>query len=235
MASWLDRYRHRANRPGSSTLTEYLPILFGQVARYPGAVIAEIGTDIGDSTCTLLAGAELTGGHVWSVDINPQVRFLEEYAEHDGPDLWTFICGDSSAQTVARKVPGEIDVLYVDGDHRYDQVCAEINLYLPRVKGGGIALFHDTNFDPWAQPDMFRVDDALNDTLPRLGANLHWEAYPGRAGLGIVRIPAKRPCAFCPAQATAWFTAKTERQQMFAGGSPVEVCAGCLIEAERQE
>lgn len=231
MASWIDRYRHRANRIGQSALTEYLPVLFGQAARYPDAVIVEIGTDIGESTATLLAAAELTGGHVWSVDINPGIKFLETYAEHDDGS-WTFICGDSSAQTIARQVPGAIDVLYVDGDHRYDQVVAELRLYMPRVKGGGIALFHDTTFDPWGRPEIFRVDDALNDVLPGMG--LKWENLPGKAGLGVVRVPADRPCGFCPAQATTWFTAKTERQEAFAGPSPIEVCAGCLLEAERQ-
>lgn len=216
-------------------LTEYLPELFGQAARCPGAVIVEIGTDIGESTAALLAAAEIVGGHVWSVDINPAIGFAEEYAEHDGPDLWTFICGDSTAMSVARQVPGEIDVLYVDGDHRYDQVCAEIKLYLPRVKGGGVALFHDTSQDPWRNPHVFRVDDALTDTLPQLGANLHWKQLPGRAGMGVVLMPPTRPCAFCTAQATTWFTAKTERQQAFAGASPIEVCAGCLVDAERQQ
>lgn len=232
MVSWLDRYRHRANRIESSYLAEYLPVLFGNAARYPGAVIVEIGTDIGDSTIALLAAAELTGGHMWSIDINPGIKFLETYAEHDD-GLWTFVCGDSSAQTVARQVPGEIDVLYIDGDHRYSQVVAELNLYLPRVKGGGVCLLHDTSFNPWANPSLFAVDRALDDVLPGMG--LKWDNLPGRAGMGVVRKPADRPCGFCPAQATAWFTAKTERQQAFAGASPIEVCAGCLLEAERQQ
>ena len=102
MVSWLDRYRHRANRIESSYLSEYLPVLFGNAARYPEAVIVEIGTDIGESTTALLAAAELTGGHMWSIDINPGIKFLETYAEHDD-GLWTFVCGDSSAQTVARQ------------------------------------------------------------------------------------------------------------------------------------
>lgn len=232
MGSWLDQYRIRANRMRASSLTEYLPVLFGQAMRYPEAVIVEIGTDIGESTQALLAAAELTGGHVWSVDINPDIKFKDLYAEQGGDGLWTFICGDSSAQTVAAKVPGKIDVLYVDGDHRYNQVVAELKLYMPRVKGGGVALFHDTRFDPWAAPDVFRVDDALNDVLPGMG--LRWENLPGRAGLGVVWVPPDRPCAFCVAQATTWFTAVTERQQAFAGASPIEVCAGCLAQAGRQ-
>jgi len=226
--TWLKQYQIRSER-NSSHLSQYLPVLFGAAARTPGAVIVEIGTDIGESTATLLAAAEITGGHVWSVDINPGIKFAETYERYGG-GLWTFICGDSTALSVARQVPRRIDLLYVDGDHTYDQVCAEIRQYMPRVRGGGMALFHDTHANTWAAPEDFAVDRALDDTLPGLG--LKWEDLPGVAGLGIVRVPPDRRCYFCTAQSVELFSPLTERQQAFAGGSPVEVCAGCKEQAE---
>jgi predicted O-methyltransferase YrrM len=228
--TWLKQYQIRTER-NSSHLTPYLPVLFGAAARTPGAVIVEIGTDIGESTATLLAAAEITGGHMWSVDINPKIGFLDVYARHGDPaGLWTFVCGDSSALTTAKQIPQRIDLLYIDGDHTYEHVCQEIRLYLPRVRGGGMALFHDTHKNTWARPEEFRVDDALNDLLPGMG--LHWEDLPGVAGLGVVRVPPDRPCYFCTAQAVELFNPLTEVQQAYAGGSPVEVCAGCLCTAE---
>ena len=231
MNSWLPDYQTLSSR--YSFLSAYLPVLFGTVARTPGAVVVEIGTDIGESTTALLAGAELAGGHVWSIDINPAIKFLETYDRHGRDDLWTFVCGDSSARSIARQVPGKIDVLYVDGDHTYGQVVAELKMYMPKIRGGGVALFHDTNAAPWGNPELVRVADALDDTLPGMG--LRWENLPGTCGLGRVYVPVDWGCFFCSAQATEMFTAVTEKQQAFAGGSPVSVCRGCKKVAESLE
>lgn len=36
-----------------------------------------------------------------------------------------------------------IDLLFIDGDHSYDGVKSDIELWLPKVKVGGFVLFHD--------------------------------------------------------------------------------------------
>ena len=230
--TWLQQYQYRAARKASH-LTDYLPILFGAACRFPGGSIVEIGTDIGESTATLLAGAETAGAHVWSIDINPHVEFLKTYEKVGDPGgLWTFVCGDSSALTTAAKVPSQIDLLYVDGGHRYKEVAADINEYLPRVPGGGMALFHDTHPNTWAPPELFQVHTALNDLLPPM--KLRWEDYPGVMGLGVVRVPVDRPCFFCLAQAEIMWRPETERQIAITGASPVELCRGCIADMEDQ-
>jgi hypothetical protein len=227
--SWLPDYRHWAAR--RTYLSEYLPVLFGTAVRYRQPVIVEIGTDRGESTAALLAAAEVAGGHVWSIDINPHVPFLETYAAHDEQDaqLWTFVNGDSTGLVAARAVPGMIDVLFIDGDHTYDRVVAELGLYLPRMRGGGTVLLHDTHQNPFGDPELCRVGDALDDVLP--GMRLRWDDLPGVCGLGIIRMPVTVPCYFCHAQATGLWTAQTEKQQAFAGASPVDVCDGCVVTA----
>ena len=223
---WLRQYQYRTARTASH-LTCYLPILFGAACRKPGGTIVEIGTDIGESTATLLAGAEVSGSHVWSIDINPNVEFLKTHEKVGDPaGLWTFICGDSSALTTYEKVPGKIDLLYVDGGHRYKEVAEDIRHYLPRVPGGGMALFHDTHPNAWAPPELFQVHTALDDLLPPM--SLRWEDYPGVMGLGVVRVPVDRPCFFCLAQADRMFHPQTERQIAITGASPVEMCNGCI-------
>ena len=39
----------------------------------------------------------------------------------------------------------EIDVIIIDGDHRYDKVKSDINSWLPKLKGNGIMYCHDYN------------------------------------------------------------------------------------------
>lgn len=180
MTAWLAEYQRRSGL--RSPIGHYLHALFGQAARFPGARILEVGTDIGDSTCALLAAAELTGGHVWSVDINPEAGFLAAYDAHREDGLWTFILGDSTAAAVLREVPPEVDVLFIDSSHLYPETCAELEHYIPRVRDGGVALFHDTN-KPGTND---RVMEALNDKLPLLGQT--WTEYPGECGLGLAYI-----------------------------------------------
>jgi predicted O-methyltransferase YrrM len=36
-----------------------------------------------------------------------------------------------------------LDVLYLDGDHSYDGIKSDFELYSPLVKSGGIIVFHD--------------------------------------------------------------------------------------------
>lgn len=229
--SWLPGYRNWAAR--RTYLSDYLPVLFGTAARYVEPVIVEIGTDRGESTHALLSGAEVSGGHVWSIDINDKVKFLGDYAEHDVADakLWTFINGDSTGLVAARKVPATIDVLFIDGDHSYERVVAELKLYLPRMAGAGTVLLHDTHDAPFMDRSMVNVGEALNDTLPGMG--LKWEDYPGICGLGIIRMPVTEPCYFCHAQARGRWTPETERQITVVGNGPVDVCDGCRITASR--
>lgn len=178
--SWLlGEYQRRA--AARSSIAHYLPVLFGTVAAYPGARVCEIGVDIGESTIALLAAAEATQGHVWSVDINERCGFRGTYREDGG--LWTFINGASTSPRVMEKVPRKIDVLLIDSGHQYQLTCEEIEHYLPRVVPGGIAFFHDTD-KPHTQD---RVKEALDDMLPGFG--LTWHQLPGECGMGVVRVP----------------------------------------------
>jgi predicted O-methyltransferase YrrM len=44
------------------------------------------------------------------------------------------------------KNENEIDFLFIDGNHSYEQVLADYLMYSPLVKRGGIIAFHDTIF-----------------------------------------------------------------------------------------
>jgi len=44
-------------------------------------------------------------------------------------------------------VPNSIDFVYIDGDHSYDGVKKDIDLYYPKVKSGGIIGGHDFRAD----------------------------------------------------------------------------------------
>lgn len=43
----------------------------------------------------------------------------------------------------------QLDLLFVDGDHTYNGVRSDFEMYAPLVRPGGIAAFHDIAVQPW--------------------------------------------------------------------------------------
>lgn len=41
-----------------------------------------------------------------------------------------------------------IDIVFIDGDHTYEAVCADIRAWAPHIKPGGIMCLHDVYFEP---------------------------------------------------------------------------------------
>ena len=41
---------------------------------------------------------------------------------------------------------GELDLVYIDGDHRYEGVLADLNGWKPKLRAGGIMAGHDWSF-----------------------------------------------------------------------------------------
>lgn len=58
-----------------------------------------------------------------------------------------------------------LDVLFIDGDHSYDGVRADFDLYAPLVRPGGIVALHDVNPDADASY-------AVSGDVPRFWAEL---------------------------------------------------------------
>ncbi len=181
MSGWLEEYRVRAGYEHSD-IGHYLPVLLGAAMRYPQPKIIELGLLIGDSTTAFLAAAELAGGHVWSVDINPDCLFLKHDPQPD-PGLWTFVGADSRSPEAVAATPDDAHIVLIDSSHLYDQSCDELRIYLDKLRSGGMMLLHDVD-NPECGP---AVRAALAEVLPAYG--LDWTCYGGVNGLGVIQIP----------------------------------------------
>jgi predicted O-methyltransferase YrrM len=156
--------------------------------------ILEIGVCAGVSTAAFLCGLEKNGGHLWSIDIDPQCADNFEHPQ------WTFICADS---TKALEWTTGLDILFVDGDHHYETVLSDLVTYSPYVKSGGLILLHDVepdkknwdiNTERWTdgRPEEHQYpaldpQRAMFDLLDQ-HPTWQWEILPGQFGLGVITM-----------------------------------------------
>ena len=108
----------------------------------PCKVIVEVGAFAGG---TLWAWSQFSNARIIGVDLPPP-------GFPDGPQVndlgMTVICGDShdpaTRDQLIEHLDGEpIDMLFIDGDHTYEGVKADYELYSPLVRPDGVIGFHD--------------------------------------------------------------------------------------------
>jgi predicted O-methyltransferase YrrM len=163
-----------------SDISDHLPYLYGMAL---GKQVIELGVRGGNSTAAFLAAVG-DEGHVWSVDIvDPQVP-----PEWYDSGRWTFTLGDDLA--VAGDAPAEVDVVFIDTSHHYNQTMAELNAYTLKLVAGGVVLLHDTELErPYGAigGPPFPVRQAIEDWTAVTG--WEFELRPGCNGLGVIHKP----------------------------------------------
>ncbi len=118
------------------------------VERMKPRVVVDLGVDFGFSSFTFaLAGAEMVYG-VDSFEGDPEAGHRDTYSEvvrrqqELGIQNLSLIKGYFSE--VAKTWDKPIDILHIDGRHRYEDVKEDYELWRPFVRKGGIILLHDT-------------------------------------------------------------------------------------------
>lgn len=126
--------------------------LTGLVSSLPDpARVVEIGTYMGNSTVAILRGlTHHEDAFVWTIDITdrPEADELISKALFKR-DRYERIVANSI--DVAKDWPhGNVDMVYVDGDHQEESVRADIHSWLQHIRPGGIIVFDDFQTPNWA-------------------------------------------------------------------------------------
>jgi predicted O-methyltransferase YrrM len=171
------------------------------------ARIMEIGTAKG---ATLLCWCRIATKQVISVDLEGGIHgggyppakkklYREFTAGRPGVRLDLFQ-ENSQEMATRKKVEGvlngeKLDVLFIDGDHSYDGVKKDFELWSPLVRPGGIVLFHDIL--PHKTVEHCEVDRLWNE-LKQQHRHTEFVADPaqGWAGIGALHLneqPGKLP------------------------------------------
>jgi predicted O-methyltransferase YrrM len=111
-----------------------------------GGYIAEIGVDQGRSASLLLAASENTGAHVYLIDSWEsilidncwKVKRLKEKYKVDGMVMRWF-----SDEAAGEFEDGSLDMTHIDANHHAPHPDDDCRLWMPKLKPGGVASFHD--------------------------------------------------------------------------------------------
>jgi len=148
-------------------------------------VCVEIGSARGRSACFVgLALKENRKGHLYAIDPHTKTNWndSESVDTYDilQDNLKRFGLGDYV--TIVRKTSAEacvdwseeIDVIFIDGDHSYEGVKADWELFLPFLGESSVVIFHDTLWDIKPDPRWQRDDMGV----PRFVDELRAAGYP---------------------------------------------------------
>lgn len=119
------------------------------------SIIVEIGSYLGASSSFLAYAAKEKNHIVYCVDTWKNEGMSEgerdtfaEFRKNIEPlkDYIHILRGCSV--DIAKTFNEKIDLLFIDGDHSYEAVKADVEYWLPKVKNHGIVIFHDIG---WAE------------------------------------------------------------------------------------
>lgn len=64
-----------------------------------------------------------------------------------------------STEAAERLADGELDFVYIDGDHTYEAVAADLDAYVEKVKPGGLLAGDDYGVEGWWEDGVTRAVD----------------------------------------------------------------------------
>jgi predicted O-methyltransferase YrrM len=99
--------------------------------------------EIGTMGSTFWIMSQLSTGKKVSVDIEPRDSIIHHFMW--GQD-WKFFCGNSQTPEMydaIQKQSQKYDLIFIDGDHSYEGVKKDFNLYKNLLSDRGYIAFHD--------------------------------------------------------------------------------------------
>ena len=128
---------------------EIVPFIAMARAEKP-RLACEIGTQRGGNNF-LLSWAIPEIEQMIGLDLFVQNRLQLRHFRRKGLNL-SLIDGSSHSERTVMKVKAllggaKLDLLFIDGDHRYEGVLADFHRYRPLVRDGGLIAFHDIQPD----------------------------------------------------------------------------------------
>jgi len=157
----------------------------------PRPVVIELGSWKGCSSAIIARVLKPRGGQLWCVDTwkgsadvphHEQAKYRNIFYVFDAnmqeSGLADVVHPVMSLTQVAAGMfrDGSADLIFIDADHRYSSVKADIAAYLPKLRAGGILCGHDWDWDfnePLLPLELDKPEYLEVDTVPYHGGHLH--------------------------------------------------------------
>ena len=154
--------------------------LLERISQLKAKRVLEIGSFQG-GTLGLFAQAAAHDAQILSLDLNFTDHRLHSFPKLALPgQIITCHKADSHSQETLKYVvhwldSELLDVLFIDGDHSYDGVKADYEMYAPLVRPGGLIAFHDVH--PDFKTRYGTVTEADVGEVPRFWNELRAQGY----------------------------------------------------------
>jgi hypothetical protein len=107
--------------------------------------------------------------HIFKNHVNGEKKLLKRLKPYKGKIV--LITHDS--ESVALMIPDNLDFVYIDGNHDYEYVKKDIELYYPKIKKGGILSGHNFAVS-WLGVYIAVVEFILKNNLRLYAKDLDW-------------------------------------------------------------
>ena len=131
-----------------TVINDHLPLLFIESLRTNPRLIVELGVEKGQSTFALERVARLCNSKLVSVDLVDcsNVSQWEDWIfirknDLEFAEMFTSWCKEND-------IKPEIDILFIDTEHHYEQTIKEIRQWFPYLSKKAKVFFHDSNVKP---------------------------------------------------------------------------------------
>ncbi len=192
------RYQKVLHDP--SDIVEHIPTLVRNVRELNAKKVIEVGVRYGVSTIAWLYALQPgvgTDGQLWAVDVSFPVpsapgepNLLDPQGGLTALPHWLFLLGNGTSKLVLDALPTDVDIVFLDTNHVYEEVSEELKLYYPRVKKGGRILLHDTAIEDTAnRGDRPMTPYPVRTAVEEFCAenNLKWTNETNCTGLGTIQ------------------------------------------------
>jgi Predicted O-methyltransferase len=160
-------------------------LLYGLTRSLKPKVCVEIGSARGKSTCSIGLALRRNGfGKLFAIDPHESttwndvdsvdsLQFLSQHLRKAGIEDHVKILRMTSAEA-ARDWNEKIDLIFIDGDHSYEGVKADWELFFPHMNEFATVVFHDTLWNLIPESEFKRTDMGV----PRFVDDLRAQGYP---------------------------------------------------------
>ena len=143
----------------------------------PHALVIEVGLQFGRSSAIALQVCKAQNLRYWGIDSFTEPPEAEAKWLAMAQPFRPFKLSKMTANEVLVGEP--IDLILIDGDHSYQGVHDDCEHFLPKVRQGGYACFHD-----FQRQSLPAVTNGVRDYMD---GNQHWVKHAQAGTLGVWR------------------------------------------------